>query len=432
MGGCYLAGVAPESFSSFSARSGLQQSRSFWGVEDGGRCYEGRREGGRRGGGGDEEVMYGSMDVITIVADLTARTLSYWLNGEPLGALVKNLPPGPLYPVATPFNSGVSVVICPLSGDPKAILAEHAKKRELAATLEKSRRQADLLRRKRLLINEDNTLTPKLVETLAEIVGWYEAPPAAGMSAVQAARLWYRSGFKLSKLSMLVPAPAAAAVKAEDFVKVIGDLVKEEESKLLPAAAPAAANPSSPPPAAAADDMEEDDDDDDDDDSDDAPPRPPRLPRRRRRLPRAGLQVLRRRRLRPAPPAVARRRRGGAAGAAAGGRRAAGARERRRTQVVVSPTARAERAGRRERRAPAADASELRASLQLLFCGRSGQNRGLSGGDPPNPPAAGEAALVPARLCGTPPLTHSFIPLGTSPAPCRASAGAWWSRRPCS
>ena len=51
-----------------------------------------------------EDVLFGSGDEITVVLDMDNRTMSYWRNGEVIGTIVKSLPRGNLYPVATPFN----------------------------------------------------------------------------------------------------------------------------------------------------------------------------------------------------------------------------------------------------------------------------------------------------------------------------------------
>jgi hypothetical protein len=56
-------------------------------------------------------------------------------------------------------------------------------------------------------------------------------------------------------------------------------------------------------------------------------------------------------------------------------------------------------------RAPTTD-SLGPASLELLFCGRSGQNRGLSGGDPPNPPCSRRACSA-AHVLGRAPSSSS-------------------------
>lgn len=134
MGGCYLVGVTTGGFSSFSERNGLQQSQQFWGIEDGGRKYEGNNNRSRPSGASSsngvqlsrneaarnsDNVLFGSREVITIVADIDARTLTYWRDARLLGTLVTGLPRGSvLYPVAVPFNVGVWVSITGLDGDP--------------------------------------------------------------------------------------------------------------------------------------------------------------------------------------------------------------------------------------------------------------------------------------------------------------------------
>lgn len=135
MGGCYLVGVTTSSFSAYNEPNGLHHSPFFWGVEDTANKYEGSRYSSRnrRGGSssnavelGPQEVpmnanniLFGSREVVTVVCDLDARTLSFWRDETSLGTLVVNLPRMcNLYPVAVPFNANVSVAITGLDGDP--------------------------------------------------------------------------------------------------------------------------------------------------------------------------------------------------------------------------------------------------------------------------------------------------------------------------
>jgi len=138
MGGCYLIGVTTSSFTAFSEQNGLQQSPFFWGIEDSGQKYEGSRcnpaaRGSRRAsssGHGIElgpqdaplnscDVLFGSREVVTVVCDFETRTLTFWRNDTFLGSLVTNLPrSGNLYPVAVPFNAGVTVAITGMDNDP--------------------------------------------------------------------------------------------------------------------------------------------------------------------------------------------------------------------------------------------------------------------------------------------------------------------------
>jgi hypothetical protein len=140
MGGCYLVGVTSSSFSAYNEQNGLQQSPYFWGIEDTGQKYEGSRHG--RGGsssnsrgtgrGGtyavdvsaeapmnEHSVLFGAREVITCVCDMDNRTLTFWRDETLLGTLITNLPrSGNLYPVAVPFNGGVTVAITGLDNCP--------------------------------------------------------------------------------------------------------------------------------------------------------------------------------------------------------------------------------------------------------------------------------------------------------------------------
>lgn len=138
MGGCYLIGVATASFTAFGEQNGLQQSPFFWGIEDSSQKYEGSRynpsvRGGRRGPNSSHgvelgpqdapmnaaDVLFGSREVVTVVCDFETRTLTFWRDDTLLGTLVTNLPrSGALYPVAVPFNCGVTVAITGMDNDP--------------------------------------------------------------------------------------------------------------------------------------------------------------------------------------------------------------------------------------------------------------------------------------------------------------------------
>jgi hypothetical protein len=149
MGGCYLVGVTTSGFTNYNELNALQQSPYFWGIEDRGSKYEGPRyhqsnRGGGAGSGvisrrhstvsnatysrriGNEEapnnmfgVLFGSRDVVTVIADLDHHSLTFWRDETLLGTLIQSLPRnGTLYPVAVPFNCGVSVAITALDDTP--------------------------------------------------------------------------------------------------------------------------------------------------------------------------------------------------------------------------------------------------------------------------------------------------------------------------
>jgi hypothetical protein len=141
MEGSHLVGVTTKSFASFSERNALQQSPFFWGIENSGIKYEGARhhsvtEDHRRAQPNygveltaadaprnDENALFGCKQVVTCVADLESRTLTFWRDedGERklLGTIVNNLPRGgQLYPIVVPFNAGSTVAITGMSGDP--------------------------------------------------------------------------------------------------------------------------------------------------------------------------------------------------------------------------------------------------------------------------------------------------------------------------
>lgn len=148
MGGCYLVGVTTSSFTAYGEQNGLQQSAFFWGIDDDGQKYEGSRQSSGHSSGrtarrspgvtvsaaaamyaadlgatevpmNAHSVLFGAREVITVVCDLDSRTLTFWRDETLLGTLVTNLPrSGNIYPVAVPFNCGVTVAITGLDNDP--------------------------------------------------------------------------------------------------------------------------------------------------------------------------------------------------------------------------------------------------------------------------------------------------------------------------
>jgi hypothetical protein len=136
MGGCHLLGVTTSSFTAYGEQNGLQQSPFFWGIEDGGQKYEGSQYNSARTSRrayssfrndfvsqdaplNAANVLFGCREVVTVVCDYESRTLTFWRDGILLGSLVTNLPrSGNLFPVAVPFNGGVTVAITGLNEDP--------------------------------------------------------------------------------------------------------------------------------------------------------------------------------------------------------------------------------------------------------------------------------------------------------------------------
>ena len=138
MGGAYLVGVVSSGFSGFNERNVLQSSHHFWGIDDSGNKYEGPYSGHSsrglrrigpfrgmdvdvRGGRRPERVLFGSRDVITVLYDPGSRALSFWKDDVPMGTLVYGVRSDVLYPVAVPFNCGVTVAITSISADPNAV-----------------------------------------------------------------------------------------------------------------------------------------------------------------------------------------------------------------------------------------------------------------------------------------------------------------------
>ena len=169
MGGCYLVGVTTTSFAAFSEKNALQQSPFFWGIEDSGNKYEGARYhssgGSRRGQSSyaveltpaeaprnEDDVLFGSREVVTCVIDLDSRSLTFWRNEELLGTLVTNVPRGGnLYPVVVPFNAGSTVAVTGMGDDPLPLLSSFA-------TDWKQAQQEKHIQRRQKLLSERSVL----------------------------------------------------------------------------------------------------------------------------------------------------------------------------------------------------------------------------------------------------------------------------------
>eukprot|EP00934_Nitzschia_sp_Nitz4_P003384 Nitzschia sp. Nitz4//scaffold92_size79448//25933//35941//NITZ4_005388-RA/size79448-processed-gene-0.72-mRNA-1//-1//CDS//3329560177//3374//frame0 len=176
LGGGFLVGVTTSSFSAFGEKDALLQSSNFWGIDDIGHKHEGSRlpsplsasEVPRNACG----ALFGSMEVVTCVMETETRTLTFWRGDICLGTIVSSLPKGsPVYPVCVPFKAGSTVAITGLEDDPIPF----------------------------------------------------------PLTKVQAARLWYRSGMKLSHLDELVQSKSTPEITFDDFLQVLNDVISREQ-----------------------------------------------------------------------------------------------------------------------------------------------------------------------------------------------------------
>ena len=96
-------------------------------------------------------------------------------------------------------------------------------------------RRTSLVSQRSLLIR-DNGPTPALVVVLREIFSWYAAghPPEAGstveLTRVEASRLWYRCGLKLSALDSILAekSPPKTTLNVDDFLAVVEKVIQED------------------------------------------------------------------------------------------------------------------------------------------------------------------------------------------------------------
>ena len=254
MGGCYLVGVTTTSFAAFSEKNALQQSPFFWGIEDSGNKYEGARYhssgGSRRGQSSyaveltpaeaprnEDDVLFGSREVVTCVIDLDSRSLTFWRNEELLGTLVTNVPRGGnLYPVVVPFNAGSTVAVTGMGDDPLPLLRSFATDWKQAQQEKHIQRRQKLLSERSVLVR-NGMLTPELVNVLREIYRHSSSNPYQNvqLNRVEASRLWYRCGMKLSHLDELLKTkiPPSNEICFEDFLENFIRVVQEEDDEFL-------------------------------------------------------------------------------------------------------------------------------------------------------------------------------------------------------
>ncbi|KAL7561760.1 hypothetical protein ACA910_013300 [Epithemia clementina (nom. ined.)] len=250
LGGCYLVGVTVASFTAFGEQNGLSQSAFFWGIEDGGNKYEGARyaqpnRGSRRLSASyasevnsqdvpmnESNLLFGSREVVSVLCDLEARTLTFWRNDTLLGTLVSNLPrSGNLYPVAVPFNNGVAVAITGLDGDPLPILQTFsADARRVLKEKEEAVRSEVFARRQKLFRN--GNLTKRLRDVLLEIYTLYSEEGDESLVYSSAARLFYRSGMKLDYLDTLIKENGPNCLTFLKFYEIIEKILQEDDESV--------------------------------------------------------------------------------------------------------------------------------------------------------------------------------------------------------
>ena len=250
LGGCYLVGVTVASFTAFGEQNGLSQSAFFWGIEDGGNKYEGARyaqpsRGSRRLSASyatevnaqdvpmnESHLLFGSREVVSVVCDLDARTLTFWRNDALLGTLISNLPrSGNLFPVAVPFNHGVAVAITGMGGDPLPSLQTFSvdTRRVLKEKEESLRRE--VLERRRLFFH-NGSVTKRLRDILLEVYSLYSEPGEETLSYASSARLFYRSGMKLDFLDSFVKDTAPGGLTFLNFYVIIEQILQEDDACL--------------------------------------------------------------------------------------------------------------------------------------------------------------------------------------------------------
>ena len=250
LGGCYLVGVTVASFTAFGEQNGLSQSAFFWGIEDGGNKYEGARyaqpnRGSRRLSASyaaelnsaevpmnDSNLLFGSREVVSVVCDLDARSLTFWRNDVLLGTLVSNLPrSGNLYPVAVPFNNGVAVAITGLDGDPLPILEAFSSDARRVIKEKEEAVKRDVLGRRNVVF-QNGCPTKRLRDVILEIFMMYAGEGEENLTYASAARLFYRSGLKLDYLDTIIKEHGEGAVTFLRVYEIIEKILQEDDAAL--------------------------------------------------------------------------------------------------------------------------------------------------------------------------------------------------------
>lgn len=129
---CYWTGVmsaeaaAAHDRRTFDVRNGLARVHGFWGVDDSGGAGEG--SGIRLGRASHAEVppiakgernrVFRNNDVVGLLVDMDARTLTMFVNGRLIPGLVLGGLPDLVYICATPFNDDASATILPSASLP--------------------------------------------------------------------------------------------------------------------------------------------------------------------------------------------------------------------------------------------------------------------------------------------------------------------------
>ncbi|KAG7373198.1 HECT-domain ubiquitin-transferase [Nitzschia inconspicua] len=257
MGGSYLIGVTTTSFAAFSERNALQQSPFFWGIEDGGNKYEGARhhngrDSHRRAGQSlyavevspdeaprnEDSVLFGSRQVITCIVDLEGRTLTFWRSedaGEPklLGTLVTGIPRGgQLYPIVVPYNAGSTVAITGMAGDPLPQLSSFVSEWKQAQNDKFSRQRQAILSQRSVLIDAGRP-TSALVRTLRAIFTQYLSKEGSCLNNLEASRLWYRCGLRLSSLREIIDNKSEGSdgkkwIEFNDFLGLVERVISDD------------------------------------------------------------------------------------------------------------------------------------------------------------------------------------------------------------
>jgi hypothetical protein len=107
-----------------------------------------------------------------------------------------------------------------------------------ATSWKQAQAEKDLQRRRQLkedraVLIQNGIFTPSLISVLQEILSRYESNVGKGLTHIEASRLWYRCGLRLSSLKEIpsdtVHSKARKFIRFEDFHRLLKRIITDDE-----------------------------------------------------------------------------------------------------------------------------------------------------------------------------------------------------------
>lgn len=167
-----------------------------------------------------------SDSTITIIIDNNSRLITFMKGEVTIGATTKLFPiSSPLYPVILSYETGSIIAISGMKSDPAGMIIEFKENILRKKDQRLHERRHEILKRRSKLIHAGQP-TPELEEVMRSIFLWYvqdEHPrdsDADSLGRLSSARLWYRSGLKLSLLNDLLEAHRKMATDSAHMSRI--------------------------------------------------------------------------------------------------------------------------------------------------------------------------------------------------------------------